>query len=132
MEIWNRILLIFVGIAGALILISVATNFWKTRYPWETLKLKGSKEYVVEAIVKLIYNCFEENRWKRRSIICRRLFVESEEEILSSDILNSIDMSRMAGSDLRVDDIGYSGEIIIRCENQTIYVEKVEYERIST
>ena len=127
METWE-ILSIIVGIAAMLILISVALNLFGTEYVQE--KIEGDKEYVLSSIADLIYDCFEENKGRRESVICNQLIIDSTDEILSSDIEGYIDSSRVP--DIRVEDLGRSAEIIIRYENQVIYVEKVENERIST
>ncbi len=132
MEMWNMVLLIFVGIAGALVLISVGVNFWRTNYFQEKIEIKGDKQDVVKSIVNLMYKCFEENTGKKKSIICEQLVVNSTEAILSSDILNYLDLERIDKSKLKADDLGKFAEIIIRYENQIIYVQVVENERIGS
>ena len=111
-----------------LILVSVALNLFGVKYSLE--KIEGSKQYVLSYITNLIYECFEKNRGRRDSVICNRLVINSTEDISSSDIRSYIDTSRV--SRIEVEDLGRSAEIIIRYENQVIYVEKVENERVSS
>lgn len=130
MEMWEKVLWIMVAIAAILILINITLNLLKTIDSQKKIKIEGRKEYVVSSIVNLLYKCFEENRGRKESVICSRLIVSSTEDITSSDILNYIDPSRIDRSSVNVEDLGYSTEIIIRYENQIIYVKKVENERI--
>ena len=127
METWI-ILSIIVGIAAMLILISVALNLFGTSYVQE--KIEGDKQYVLDYIANRIYDCYEKNEGRSGSVICNQLTIDSTEEILSSDIEDYLDSSRI--SSIEVEDLGRSAEIIIRYENQVIYVEKVENERISS
>jgi len=132
METWEIVLTFIAAMAAVLILITVALNFFKINNSQEKIKIEGRKGYVVSSVVNLIYKCFEENRERNESVICSQLIVKSTEDIASTDILNYIDTSRIDTSSLRVGDLGVSAEIIIRYENQIIYVEKVENERIGT
>jgi len=131
MEMWEKILSILVGIVGVLILISIVLNLWPN-YPQGKIKIEGDKQYVVDSIVNLIYDCFEKNKGIKKSVICAQADIKSNEEVFSSDIINSINPSRIDVSKVKVEDLGYSTEIIIRYENQIIYVENVEYEGLST
>jgi len=127
METWI-ILSIIVGIAAMLILISVALNLFGTSYVQE--EIEGDKQYVLSSIANLIYDCFEKNEGRSGSVICNQFTMESTEEISSSDRQDLIDLSGI--SSIEVENLGQSAEIIIRYENQVIYVEKVENERISS
>ena len=127
MEAWE-ILFICAGIIAMLVLISVALNFFSVKLKPE--KIEGNKEYVLSSLSRSIFKCLEENEGRKESIICDELILDSKENISSSDILNSLE--HVDPSRVRAEDLGSHAKIIIRYENQTTYVEKVEHERIST
>ena len=127
METWSIILSIIIAVTAILILIGVALDLFSTGYVQE--KIEGDKEYVLSSIANLIYECFERNEGRKESVICNQLIIDSTEEINSSDRQDLIDLSGIYS--IEVEDLGQSAEIIIRYENQVIYVEKVENERIS-
>lgn len=124
----SNLLYFIAGIATILVLIGVALNLWWNSYFQE--KIEGDKQYVLSSIANLIYKCFEVNNGRKESVICNQLMIKSTEEINSNDITSYIDPSRV--TKIEVDDLGSSSEIIIRYENEVIYVEKVENERISS
>jgi hypothetical protein len=80
----------------------------------------------------LTYKCYDENVGSEKSVICYQGKINSNGEILSSSILEKIDTSKIDENRVKPDNLGNSGEIVIRYENQFIYIEKVENERIGT
>ena len=123
------ILLIIVGICGLVVLIIIATTYFKTDYHQE--EISGNKQLVIHSISNLVYKCYEKNLGRSDSVICYQFKMNSTGEILSSDMLNGLDSSRIDISKVIVENLGSSGEIIIRYENEIIFIEKVENERIS-
>ncbi len=131
MEMWNKILMIIVAIVCLIVILGVGSKLFREGIR-ETEDIEGHKSFVVGRILDLVYDCFNANDGKRGSVICEELTINSTETISSSDILDSIDTSKIERSNLEVDDLGKSAEIIIRYENQIIYVQRVENERIGT
>lgn len=128
MKMWEWLLFFIVGIAGMMILITIASNLLRGEYLEK--EIKGDRQFVVSSIVNLVYKCYEKNAGRRGSVICYQFSMNSRGEITSSDIEKQIDSSRV--DKVIAEDLGDSGEIVIRYENQIIYIEKVEHERIST
>lgn len=131
-EILGKILFIVAGMVGMFIIISLVLEFVKPNYFQERVKMQGDKQYVVSSIVNSIYECFEHNKGRKESVVCAQAVLDSAEEIFSSDIINGIDSTKVDRSMVRAEDLGFSGEIVIRYEDENIYVEKVEHERISS
>lgn len=130
MKMWEWLLFIIAALAGMAILITVATKFFKT--PYIPSEISGDKQLAIADILNLVYKCYENNEGRRGSVICYKINLDLDEAILSSDILGGIDSDRIAEYRVESDDLGDSGEIIIRYENEFIYIKKVEHERIST
>jgi hypothetical protein len=131
MEIW-QVLLIIVGIIGMFILISLTYRFSEFQQFPEKEKIEGEKGYVIDILSRFIYRCWERFKGKGESVICAYLTIKSNEDINSSDVLTNLNQLRIDKSAVEADDLGSSGEVIIRYENKKIYVEKVKYERISS
>lgn len=112
------------------ILISFVSNLLRF-YPKEKIEIKGEKDLVLISISNYVHKCLEENRGKKGSFICFTIYFVSNEEISSTDIKNSLE-KRIDISKLNSEDLGISGEILIRYENGIIYIEKIKYERISS
>jgi hypothetical protein len=132
MELLEKIIFFVVAVVCILVLIGMAWNFLKIPNSQKEIKIQGDKGEVISKITNLIYNCFEENEGKKTSIICFQVDFISDQEISSSDILNNINPSKIDKENVVADDLGSSGKIIIRYENQFIYVKKVESEGISS
>lgn len=132
MEVLEKIMFVVVAIVCVLIIILMAWNFLKIPDSQGKITIEGNKTRVINQVTSLIYRCFDENMEKKVSIICSRVDFKSDQEIFSSDILNSINPSRIDKKDVIVEDLGLSGKIIIRYENQSIYVKKVEIEGTSS
>ena len=119
---WNRILLIFAGLVGLLLLFSITLNLLPS---FKVKKLEGDKSFVIQQILRKSYDCFQKNYPRKESVICDRLTFSSREAIKSSDILESLDTSKLSKASLKAEDLGTNGEIIIRYENGIIYIEKL-------
>ena len=130
MEMWKNLLLIIVSICCLIILITVATRYFKADYKIE--ELHGSKQLAIGSILDLVYKCYEKNTGKEGSVICYSFEINLDETIISSDIVEKIDSNKISKYQVQADDLGYSGEIVIIYENEIIYVSKVENERISS
>jgi hypothetical protein len=130
METWEWILFIIVALAGMAILILVATTYFKTEY--SPKEITGDKQLAIGSILDLAYRCYERNEGRRDSVVCYKFNIDLNEEISASDILGQIDSKKIDKELVESDDLGSSGEIVIIYENQFIYIEKVEYERVSS
>lgn len=121
----QRVLLILVAVVGVLVLLSIILGLIKAKQ----VKIEGTKTYVLDTLAKLAKSCFERNTPRRASIICFELEFKSDGSISSSEI---VERTGREGIPSVADNIGDSGKIVIRYENQNIYIEKVKYERISS
>jgi hypothetical protein len=130
MELLEKIIFFVVAIVCILVLIGMAWNFLKIPGSQTEVKIQGDKATIISRINNLIYKCFEDNEGARVSIVCFQVDFKSDGGISSSDILNKISNSRIDKNNVVVDDLGLSGKIIIRYENQSIYVRKVGSEGI--
>jgi hypothetical protein len=130
MEIWEWLMLIIASIAIVAILILVANKYFRIEsVPSE---IKGYKEHVIDSILDLVYKCYNQNLGNDKSVICYQGKINSNGEVLSSDILGKVDASKIDKNRIQADNLGNSAEIVIRYEKQIIYIEKVDYERIGT
>ena len=113
-----------------IIMISVATTYFRTEYvPKE---LSGDMDIAIDDLLRLIYNCYEENEGKKGSVICYKIEINLDDSINESLIVDKLDEKRIQASQIDSDDLGTSGEIVIIYENQFINIRKVENERISS
>lgn len=131
MDLPEQLMWVVVAIVCILVLIAIAWNILKQDNSQGNVKIQGDKKLVISNIINLIYRCFENNAGNEGSVICFRVDFESTENISSSDILNSINPSRLNSNNVKTSDLGSSGKIIIRYENQLIYIKKVESEGTS-
>lgn len=121
----ERFILYIAGLSGLLLLISLTFTILNTvTYP-EKNYIKGDKRIVIIKIVQKIYECKKQGENKRYSFVCEKIKFESNEEIYANDILNRIDPSKIKKSEIVVEDLGKSGEMIIRFEKNKIYVNKI-------
>jgi len=132
MELLEKIIFFVVAIVCILVLIGIAWNFLKISDSQTEVKIQGDKATIINRITNLIYKCFGDNEGKRVSVICFQVDFKSDGEIYSSDILSKISNSKIDKNNVFVDDLGLSGKIIIRYENQSIYVKRVEIEGTSS
>lgn len=130
METWNQFLLIFVAIAAMAVLIGLAVNYFRINLDQETM-IEGDKQFVIGSILRKVYKCYDDNVGRKESVICNEFLINCTQPISSSDITGGIDSSKLENSSLVTVDIASKDEIIIRYENQIVYIEKVEHERIS-
>jgi hypothetical protein len=130
MELLEKIIFFVVAIVCILVLIGMAWNLLKIPGSQTEVKIQGDKTTIISSITNLIYKCFGDNEGVRVSIVCFQVDFKSDGEISSSDILNKISNSKIDKNNVVVDDLGLSGKIIIRYENQSIYVRKVGSEGI--
>jgi hypothetical protein len=128
MEIFEQIILTVVALVCIIVLISLALNLLKIPKSNGEIKFEGDKTLVLKGVTNLIYKCFEENQQEKSSVICFQADFKSSQNISSSDLLNSINPSRIKKENVIAEDLGDSGKIIIRYENQFVYVKKVEIE----
>ena len=131
MELLEKIIFLVVAIVCVIVLITMAWNFFKNQPQDGSMTVSGDKKTVVNAITEEIYKCFEKNRDSRLSVVCIKGEFNSTKEINSTDILDKLDASRIDKNNVKADNLGVSGKIIIRYENQFIYVKRVENEGTS-
>jgi len=126
----KKIVFILVGIASLLVLISIGVKLFKIGRNEGIIE--GEKYYVIRDLLDLAYECFEDNYPRRKSVICNQLKIDSNQEISSSDIIKSINPNKINSSQIETEDLGKTTEIIIRYENQIVYIKKMDHERISS
>lgn len=117
-----RIIWIIGGLITLFILLSLATNLLKFNLEKE-LKVEGIKVYVVNKITSLAKECLNENLGKKERKVCFEVRYKSKEEIKKEDFKADF---------LEGIDLGTKGKILIIYENGKVYLEKIEYERISS
>lgn len=132
MELLEKIIFTVASIISILILIGMAWNFLKIPDSQKEVKIQGDKREIISQITKFVYRCFDDNVNIKTSIVCFQVDFKSDQSISSSDILDNIDQSKLDKKNVVADELGLSGKIIIRYENQSIYVKKVESEGISS
>jgi hypothetical protein len=130
METWEWILLLIVGLVIMIVLIGMATNYFRVDKPPE--KITGDKYLAIDDILDLVYKCYSNNEGKKESIVCYTVKIEIDDYIFSSDMLEKVNGEKIDKSLVKSDDLGSSGEIVILYQDQSIYIKKVENERIST
>jgi hypothetical protein len=130
MEIWEWLVLITASLCIVAILIMVANKYFKIDTAQK--EINGYKGDVIDSILDMTYKCYETNLGSGKSVICYQGKINSNGEILSSDILGKIDTSKIEKNRVIADNLGNSSEIVIRYENQFVYIEKVENERVGT
>jgi len=130
MEMWKNLMLIIVSLGVMTILILVANKYFKINSTPE--EIKGYKEDVIDSILDLVYKCYERNAGSKKSVICYQVKINSNEEIMSSDILEKADTLKIDKYLIKSDDLGEIGKIVIIYENEYIYIKRGQYERIST
>jgi hypothetical protein len=128
----ERVLYVIIGVVAIVILVSISSQFFKLNFSQEKTKLSGEKTYVLNNLLNLIYECYEKNRGKTGSVICKEIIVNSAEDINSDEIINAVDTKRIEGTRVFAEDLKKSCEVTIRYENQNIYIETVKYERVGT
>ena len=111
-------------LVAAIVLLSITSKLFP--HPQKT-ELKGSKLEVLRDLAKIIQQCYSKCS---KNVVCKHLKINSE-KITAEEILNSLDYSKL-GAEVRVEGLSEKCEIVIRCENGILYVEKVKYERISS
>jgi len=130
MGMWKNLMLIIASLGVMTILILVANKYLKINSTPE--EIKGYKEDVIDSILDLVYKCYERNAGSKKSVICYQVKINSNEEIMSSDILKKTDSSKIDKYQIKSDDLRDTGEIVIIYKNENIYIKSVEHERIST
>ena len=124
MESIKQLLFLIAAIAGMLIVISTA-SLLKIESPFQKETVEGDKNYVANSIADHIYKCMEKNARRRGAIICSRITVNSEEVIASDDVLSALKNKGFDESKVKIEESDLRGEIIIRYENENIYVKKI-------
>ena len=128
MEILEKFILVVVALVCMIVLVDMAWNLVKVPDSNKNARFEGDKSFVIKGVTNLIYRCFEENQQEKGSVICFEADFKSSQNISSSDLLNSLSSLRIKKENVVVEDLGDSGKIIIRYENQFVYVKKVEIE----
>jgi len=128
MEILEKFILVVVAVVCMIVLVNLAWNLMKIPSQNQEAKFEGSKDLVIKGVTSLIYKCFEENQQEKGSVICFKIDFKSNQNISSSDLLDSLNPSRIKKENVVAEDFGDSGKIIIRYEDQFVYVKKVEIE----
>ena len=124
MESIKQLLFLIAAIAGMLIVISTA-SLLKIESPFQKETVEGDKNYVANSIADHIYKCMEKNARRRDAIICSRITVNSEEVIAPDDVLSALKNKGFDESKVKIEESDLRGEIIIRYENENIYVKKI-------
>jgi hypothetical protein len=129
MELLKNLLLIIIAVAFILVLIGIS---WKVLNfaPKQEFSLKGDKQKIIKKIVELIYECYEKNEYRKESVLCFQVSLDSDEIIYSNEITGKIDFSRI--SDVILPDTLQNNTIIIRYENKIVYLEITEGKRLGS
>lgn len=130
MEMWEMILLLIVGLVAMVFLIGIATNYF--RLEQTPGKITGDKDLAIDDILNLVYKCYSKNEGKKENSVCYTVKIEVNDSISSSDVLEKVDGNKIDKSLVESDELGKSGEIAILYQDQSIYIKKVENERISS
>ena len=117
-----RIIWIIGSLIALFILLNLATNLLKFDLE-KVIKVEGIKVYVVNKLTSLAKECLDENLGKKERKVCSEVIYKSNEEIKKEDFKADF---------LEGIDLGSKGKILIIYENGKVYLEKVEYERISS
>ena len=117
-----KIIWIIGALIALFILLSLGTNLLKFNLGKE-LKVEGIKVYVVNKITSLAKECLNKNLGKKERKVCFEVSYKSKEEIKKEDFKADF---------LEGIDLGTKGKILIIYENGKVYLEKIEYERISS
>jgi hypothetical protein len=128
MEILEKFIFVVVAIVYMIVLVSLAWNILKIPNSNEKIKFEGDNSSVIKGVANLIYRCFDDNQQEKSSVICFEADFKSSQNISSSDLLSSLSPSRIKKENVVAEDLGDSGKIIIRYEDQFVYVKKVEIE----
>lgn len=132
MELLKSLILVLVAIVFILVLIGISWKILNFVPPVKEYVLQGDKQKIESMIADLVYNCYIENEGKRNSVVCSQARVESSESIASSEIIEKINLPGIDKSKVIVSDISPNSNIIIRYENDFIYVEVIKGERVGS
>jgi len=125
----SRIVWLIIGISIFLLVMYVAKNFFSI-FSVKNSELKGPKEVVVKEIVNLGKDCFEKNYPRDYGKICDLIRIHTTINIPKEEIEKE---ARNRGIFYLVaSDLNASDEVLIRYENQKVYMRSVKYERISS
>jgi hypothetical protein len=130
MEIWELILLTIVAFGMMMVLIGIATNYFRVDKTPDIIS--GDKDLAIDDILNLVYDCYDHNEGKKESVVCYNFNIELDKDVFSSDIIDKVNENKINKSSVYADDLGVSGKIVILYEDQFIHIKKVGYERIST
>lgn len=126
----KEVLWVIAGMIFLYITFSIAFNIFRLRE--SNAEIRGEKSYIIDIIVEEAKRCLDKRGSLRTSFICKNIRFYSDSDILSGDVLNSAIKKGLDTSRISVEDIGRSGEIIIRYENGKIYIERVKHERVGS
>jgi len=132
MELLKELLLVTVAVASILVLIGIAGKLLNLTPGQNEFYLKGDNHKIVVKIADLIYKCFTENEGKRGSILCFEVKVESNQAIASSEILGAINPLKFDRQRVVLPEMIQINSTIIRYQDELVYVEIIEGERIGS
>jgi len=132
MDLLKDFILIIVAIVAVIVLIAISSNLLKfDQHPTE-FTFQGSKQQVLNGILGLIYKCYDNNQGKKTSNLCFQVHVNSTEAITSSDIKNGIDHRGLNSTQIIVPDILQENNTVIRYEDEIVYLEVIQGERVGS
>jgi len=129
MSTFKMMIFIIISLWISLIIYTLTSNLWFFR---KEDRIGGSKELIISQVLRLAYSCYEKNFNVRGSVICERMEIVLNEDILASEILSKLDRRKISEDDIFVEDLSANSKIIIRYENGKIFIEEEKYEVISS
>lgn len=133
MELLKEIILVMVGIVFVMFLIVISSRLLNSNPNSSGFVIKGDKQQIINTLVNLISKCYAENKDRIDSVICSQSKIEFNSTINSTEIMEKISHSEIYNK-VSISDLVLSpnttSNIIIRYENEFIYVGVVQGERI--
>jgi len=130
MELMNEFILVLAAVVFIFVLISIAGRLLNYNLFQNKLVLEGTKQQVLNRITELIYKCNDDNAGKIESVICSEAQVKSDQTIDAPDIRASLNPSRIDWNKIVVPYSIKDNSIVIRYENESVFVEVISGERI--
>jgi len=129
MNTFTTIVLIIVAIFFALLMFSLTSNLWFFK---KEEKIEGSKDLIISQLLQLAYKCYQQNSNVKGSVICNKMQIFSNEDILADEILSKLNTEKINKDHFFAEDLHANSKVIIRCENGNIFIEEERYESVSS
>jgi hypothetical protein len=129
MEAFKIMILIVVAISFSILMYSLTSNLFFFR---KEEVIKGDKDLVIYSLLKIAYECYDSNLNVKASVICNKVQINSNEDILANEILSRLDKRRINENKFFAEDLRANSKVIIRYENGNIFIEEEKYESVSS